>query len=513
MEEVIDKLKQGKGAGLDEVPNFVIKTAKHVIKQPLMEIINQAIREGVYPKPWKSSLILPLHKKKSKLEAKNHRPITILNKLSLCLESVILKQMNEHWKRLSLISETQHGYIETRSCTSALASMYDEWTRQADKNMFVGIFLLDQSSAFEIVDPFLLDKKLEALRTKENARKLILNYLLERPQITKIDNFKSEEIIKDIGVPAGSKLGPLLYSVYTTDLPKTTEGTLTSYADDSTNSVADKTALGVKVKLESDAEKIRQYMRASRLLIAEDKSVFILASNKQKIRTEDDKKLTLKIGDQEIAQSRCAKILGVLVNSQLDWTSHLHGIPGDEEEVGLLKKLSNRIGLAHKVKNLPFKLRKMVITGTFLSKLSYGLEVWGSATKGQLNQVGQLEKMAARMVTKNHRSVSSAENFKQCGWLNIENLIKLKTLTFFYKLRMSQTVPYFEKLIGRGRKEFSSRFPEYEQEQGRSVKYGTVSRFKRLWNDLPEEVRTAPAKQFKKVARSYIEANDDVGNV
>ena len=508
VEEAIDKLKPGRGAGRDEISNFIIKSGKDLIKNPLKRIINLAIEKGTFPKPWKDSLIIPLHKKDEKQEAKNYRPITILNKMSLCLETILLKQMTEHWKRLDLISSTQHGYMESRSCTTALATMYDDWTRNADQNKFVGILLLDQSSAFELVDPFILTDKLDLMKTSEKSKELILSYLLERPQMTVIEDYISETIVKNLGVPAGSKIGPLLYSIYTTDLPKTTEGVLTSYADDCTNSVAHKSALIVKEKLEQDAEAICDYMRANRLLIAESKTEFILAASKQKVRSEDAENIKIKVGKHEIPQSPHAKILGLLVNKHLDWTTHLFGIEGDKNEEGLVRKLSKRIGLAYKVQHLPFKLRKMIITGTFLAKLTYGIEIWGSVTNGQRRQIELLQNRAARMITKNHRSVTAKENLKECGWLSVENLIKLKTLTLLQKEREKQSIPYFVKLVGRGRNEMSSKIPEYESEQGRIVKNATVGRFIKEWNNLPLNIRKTPSKEFKKVVKLFIETQE-----
>ena len=506
VEEVIENLKPGGGAGVDELPNNVIKAAKSVIKGPLTKIINSAITEGVFPKPWKESILIPLWKHKGdKLEAKSHRPIHILNKLSLCLESVLLKQLTDHWMKWNLISDTQHGYVANRSCTTALTAMYDNWVRQADQGKYVGIYLLDMSSAFELVNPQILQNKLEILGTEETARKLILDYLLDRTQQTKIGDFKSEKAVKNIGVPAGSRLGPIMYSIYTTDLPKTTESSIVSFADDSTNSTSDKSPFKVKETLEADAELIGEYMRSNRLLIAESKSVFILASSKHKLRSEEVERLSLRIGKHEIQQSPTARLLGITINSHLDFSNHLFGEPGEDGDEGLIKKLSKRIGLAYKIKHLPFRMRKMIITGTFLSKLAYGIEIWGAASRGQIRQIELLQQRASRLITNNPRRISSKENLKQCGWIEVADLRDLKTLTLLHKVRVNQNIKYLEKWIGRGRKDMDSKITEYETEQGLILKNSTVPRFIRLWNRLPAEARREPIKSFKKVAKTFLE--------
>ena len=505
VKEVIDELKPTCGVGADEIPNKVIKMAQEVIVKPLTRIINKTILEGKFPKSFKESIVVPLYKKNDRLEPKNQRPIYILNKLSLCLESVLLKQMTRHWTRLKLISPTQHGYIENRSCITALTAMYDEWTRNADQGKWIGIYLLDQSSAFELVDPYIMMKKLEALNVEEKTNQLIFDYLTRRPQRTKIQNYKSTSRTKNIGVAPGSKLGPLLYSIYTTDLPKTTEGTLTSYADDSTNSVVDKTPQQVKVKLELDAKRISDYMRSNRLLVAEDKSVFLLVSSKHKLRTEDENAITIRIGEHEIKQSESAKILGVTFDKTLEFKNHLFGVPGSEVkgEEGLIKQLKKRIGLAYKIKNLPFKIRKMIMTAIFSAKMTYGMEVWGAATKGQIHQVQLLQKRAARIITRSPRSVSTSDTLKQCGWMDVQSQIDFKTICLIHKTRINQSIPYFEKHIGRGRDPLSFKIPVYGEEEGLLVKRATLGRFKRLWNQLPDEVRKASITGFKRALKVY----------
>ena len=508
VEDIIDSLNNSGGTGSDEIPNTAIKAAKKVIKGPLTKIINMAIEEGVFPKCWKESEVVPLYKfKGDKREAKSQRPIYLLRKLSLCFESVLLKQMTDHWTRLNLISDTQHGYFAKRSCTTALVAMYDQWVREVDQNKFVGIYLLDQSSAFELVDPSILDKKLEILKTDEKSRKLIVDYLSKRPQRVKIGSFKSEVAEKNLGVPAGSRLGPLLYSIYTTDLPKTTADSsmLVSFADDSTNSTSNKSAQKVKEQLERDAAAISRYMRSNRLLIAEQKSQFVLASSKRKAKTDEEKEIFIKIGEHNIKQSDTAKILGVIINSKLDFTNHLFGIPGDKDEVGLVRNLSKRIGLAYKIQDLPFKMRKMIVTGTFLTKMMYGMELWGAATKGQVRQIELLQQRASRMVTKNPRRFTAAENRKQCGWMGVEDTIKLRTLTLLHKARTHQSIPYFERFVGKGRRSIESKIPEYGDEQGQVVKKSTIGRFISLWNALPLTVRESSIKAFKREARAFIE--------
>ena len=507
-ETIIDSLKNTTGSGVDNLSNKILKIAKPEISKQLTRIINQIIKTGEYPRCWKKCVLIPLLKRKDPLEAKNYRPIHLLPKSSLVCEQVLLNQMSDHWKRWNLTSKSQHGYTRGRSCVTALTELYDNWVRHVDRGAYSGIYLSDMSSAFELVEPAILDSKLEALKVKELARKLISNYLTNREQTTKIDNRFSDKAVRSIGVAPGSKIGPFLFSTYVMDLPETTEGDTVCYSDDTTCSVHNKDPNKVVEMLEEDAKAITDYMRSNRLCLAEGKSSFLLAHNKQKVRSMETENLVLKLGEEVIKQARTATILGLKINNNLDWNDFLFGDDEDKEYEGLIKKLKKRLGMARKVSNLPFKLRKMVLTGIFMGKLGYALEIYGSANKGQIQQIQQLQNRAARMVTKNPRSVSTRECINQCGWLRIETLIKQKILWMGYNIRLNQTVPYIDKHIGRSRKTMSSTITSYDPEYGKLFRESTLPTFVRLWNQLPQTIREASPKEFKVKMTAHIKQEE-----
>lgn len=503
IEKVIDKLKNSSGVGVDGLSNKILKTAKHIISKPLLRIINQAIVSETYPTSWKECTVIPLYKKKDPLEAKNYRPIHLLPKPSLVFEQLLLNQLQQHWKTTNLTSPSQHGYVPGRSCTTALAELYDKWTRAVDIGNWVSIFLTDQSSAFEIVSPTILLGKMESLNIKVGARNLILNYLTNRSQRTRIEDKLSDKTTKSIGVAPGSKIGPFLYSVLVMDLPETTDCDTVCYADDTSCTVVAKQPEEAVAKTENDAKKITSYMRANRLSLAEDKSTWLLAQNKQRVRTVATENLELQMSNCSVKQERTATVLGLKINNTLTHTDHLFGNPDDDEDEGLIRKLKKRLGIARKISYLPFKYRKMVVTGIFMGKLCYGLEIYGSAIKGQLKQLQQLQQRAARMVTKNPKTISNEETLQQCGWLDIESLIKQRTLNLGYNVRLNKNVPYLEKYVGRGRKALGDEIPQYETELGRLFGASTIPRFVKLWNDLPRSLRVSSPSTFKHRLRDH----------
>ena len=77
------------------------------------------------------------------------------------------------------------------------------------------------SAAFDIVDHSLLLQKLELYGFDEGSISWLCSYLSDRSQCVSINSSCSSLLAVPTGVPQGSILGPLLYTVFTNELPET----------------------------------------------------------------------------------------------------------------------------------------------------------------------------------------------------------------------------------------------------------------------------------------------------
>ena len=85
-------------------------------------IINTSIVTNVFPKPWKHSIIIPIHKSGDIEEPTNFRSINLLPILSKILEKVISTQLTKYLENYNLLNENQYAYRNNSSTEQALVN-------------------------------------------------------------------------------------------------------------------------------------------------------------------------------------------------------------------------------------------------------------------------------------------------------------------------------------------------------------------------------------------------------
>ena len=183
----------------------------------ITKIYNDSLASGTFPSNFKDSLVIPLLKKPS-LDCnnlKNYRPVSNLSFISKVLERIVYSQFLNHITANKLIDKFQSAYKSGHSTETALIRVVNDMLNAIDNGNLSLLTLLDLSAAFDTIDHSIL---LERLQTSFGIDglplKWVKSYLSNRHQKVKIDNNLSNVLPILYGVPQGSVLGPLLFSMY-----------------------------------------------------------------------------------------------------------------------------------------------------------------------------------------------------------------------------------------------------------------------------------------------------------
>ena len=483
---------------------------------------------------WKTAKVIPLFKKEDPLSPANYRPVAILPILSKILEKAIFIQIIQYLDSNQLIHPNHHGFRAAHSTTTGLIQMYDKWVEALEDKQYTGVCFLDLSAAFDIVDHPLLLEKLKLYGFADNSLNWVASYLDGRNQTVYIEGALSKVLPVPTGVPQGSILGPLLYVIFTNEIPELVHdhaasqhelysmhcqqcGGLCCYADDSSFSFASSNLATIESKLTENYHIIAEFMNNNKLKLNGDKTHLMLLSTDKAWKTKlHDNSISLQTGpgEEPISTTDCENLLGGFISQNLKWTNHIL-----LNEKSLVKQLGTRLNALKKISKVAdFKTRKMLADGLFMSKLVYLIPLWGGCEKFLIKALQIIQNKAARTVTKLGIFTPVRTLLKQCGWLSVNQLVFFHTVVLLFKSRQNHSPKYlFEmsssELHYNTRAENPGKLrvsAEYTPEQGlnwNSYKWRSV----RYWNQLPPDITLINnLPKFKMKLKSWVLLDIDI---
>ncbi|KAI5636779.1 reverse transcriptase (RNA-dependent DNA polymerase) domain-containing protein [Phthorimaea operculella] len=187
--EVIS-LKNTNSEGYDEISTKIIKACIDIILPILTHLINLSFTTGTFPEALKLAIVKPLHKKESKTEMSNYRPITLIPVLSKVFEKCFYIRLFGYLHKYNILNKDQYGFQKNKSTTLAMFSLIDSIVTNLNAKKYTTGIFVDLTKAFDFVSHSILLRKLEAIKIRGLTLNWIDSYLSNRLQyvsITKID--------------------------------------------------------------------------------------------------------------------------------------------------------------------------------------------------------------------------------------------------------------------------------------------------------------------------------------
>ena len=216
--------------------------------------------------------------------------------MSKILENIISKQLLKFINENNLFNPSHHAYRAHHNTKTAMIHMIDTWTEALDSGQMAGVCLLDMSAAFDVVNHSILLKKLEFYGFNKETILWIRSYLTNRRQTVTINGVLSKFLPVTSGVPQGSILGPLLYTLFTNELPevvyqdgdkKQRPESICCYADDTTLTCLSSDHSKLSENLTKQYSRIKDFMIDNRLKLNDDKThLIVLSTKKARLRSQ-----------------------------------------------------------------------------------------------------------------------------------------------------------------------------------------------------------------------------------
>ena len=168
-------------------------------------------------------------------DPKDYKPISLLIILSIILEKHIFSLILCYLEEFHPLSDSQWGFRAGRSTVTALLLTVHRWFQLLESGKEICAVFLDYRKEFDSVPHQLLISKLQQLGVHSNLLSWITDYLSQRKQRVVVEGATSSQASVSSGVPQGSVLGPLLFSIYIDDITGVAlspQSDLVLYADD-----------------------------------------------------------------------------------------------------------------------------------------------------------------------------------------------------------------------------------------------------------------------------------------
>ncbi|OOO00385.1 MAG: hypothetical protein ATN35_07545 [Epulopiscium sp. Nele67-Bin004] len=437
VQRVIGSLRSSKAIDVIGMNTVMLKELSASLVYPITQTVNLSIAQETFPDVWKLAAVSPIFKGGDQQSVSNYRPISILPAVSKVAEKLVAEQIINHLNTSSyFLHPNQFGFCTNHSTETANCYFIEKIKLMLDKGGVVGAVFLDLKKAFDTINHGILLGKLSTFNFSSGTINWIQSYLTNRSQFVRIKNHQSDTNSLAAGVPRGSILGPLLFSLYVNDLPTVCPNSNTiMYADDTVIFMHGSSAARVDDQLTNSMQHITDWLKQNCLQLNVSKTVCMFFS-KTKIHCPEPDVI---VDGERLRVVSDFKYLRVVIDNNLTFKEHI-------KKVSKCIKF-NLANFRHVRSCMSTTAALMYMHSMILSHITYCLTTWSQASSTALKPLFSLYKKTIKKLDKKSNDYHHCHILLKYKLLHLENLIKYAHLCLMYKIIHGLAPPVLNQFI------------------------------------------------------------------
>ena len=494
--------------GVDGINARQLKLSMPNCVSVITHLINYSFSTCEFPDKWKYAIVKPLPKAHSAALPTDYRPISLLPTVSKVLEKIVSVQVLKYLKNHELMDPLQSGFKESHSTLSALLKVTNDIFDALDNSEVSILVLLDYSKAFDTINHQLLLAKMQALGFKYSALDWFSSYLSNRFQTVVVEDEKSSWQSVANGVPQGSVLGPLLFSILVSDLRHCIQcSRYHMYADDTQLYLHTSVTNLPRAfdMINHDINEVKGYSEHNGIKLNASKSVYMIVGSHRNLSKIAAMQLPNIIIDNTIInRSPHVKNLGLTFDEVLSWQKHINIC---------IAKAYNKLKHIYRFKKILSRdSKKMLCEALVLSQFDYADVVYSNISSSLSNAIQKVQNSCLRYIfnikKKDHIRLSPL--LKKLKWLNMENRRLLHCYTVVFKILSGKAPSYLSCELQTAAEQHSyntrSRYNLYPINRRTMMRNRSfMVRVPSLYNQLPQEIRSVSSVlSFKKYCAKFL---------
>ena len=390
LQNALKKLEKNKAYGTDEISNNILLHLPHTKHQELLGMFNRSWREGILPTSWKTGMVIPIAKPgKNPRQPESYRPIALLQCTGKLMETMVGERLKFIAETENLLSNTQYGFRFRRSTIDPILELEHEIRTGLAKHEVTVVVFFDLKAAYDTVDHTHLLHTLAQCGIGGKMLTWLEDFLRNRKICTIIEDYISEMLEINQGVPQGSGLSTILFILLLSTLPGVWPVRSKEFADDVSYSYTTKILDDAETYLQDAIDRFAEWASNKGLRINAAKTK-VMYFTRQRVGAP---RLTLE--GEEIEVVPTFRYLGFILDApNLTWSAHIENLKSEcNRGLNLMKALANTKFRADRDSLL--NIYGALIKG----KISYSCPLLISASDSNINKLEVIQNSALRIAT------------------------------------------------------------------------------------------------------------------